>query len=425
MNTQLSSRLFLLGLSFNASVLLTLTVTPGAFAQAQGDTFSSGGFDDYTNYTTGDYFSSSGDSFSSNTGTSSSEFGPGNSGQHGSNREKVPQNSAFEENENIDPNTFTWSDDPRDAFASQTSDSLQQYPLYKGKTKAFTFVTVSDGPQIKPPIQRSFDPPRAFAPPKYSEVYSFGPSLPTPKSGTWYSDSFGNGTALYGWKVSRQPVRVYFAGDVQDVREGLVKRVFVECMKQWCGATRGRLKFMVTEDSKSADIIVCREFTSNHELAENLPTFHDAWLDRVKIRLIDSACDKIGESQLRAVLLHSAGHALGYFEHTTDQNSAMNENCAHVSKPTQNICPCDAAFIKEMYDSYKICWENRFKKETMKVTRVPWGQGFSSAPLAMGSPMRQVIKCPTKVEKQAVPIAHNVQRQKLTIKQSTSKRGST
>ncbi len=411
--------------------MLTITVSPGAYAQAQGDVFSSNSFDNDATYITGDYFSStgnsfdsSGDSFNSNTGTFTSNVGPANSGKRGGNCEKEQQNSAFEENENIDPKAFTWSDDPRDAFASRTSDSLQEFPLYKGKTKSFTFVSISDGPQIKPEFQKNFDPPRAFAPPKYSEVYSFEPGLPTPKSGTWYRDSFGHSTSLYGWKVTRQPVRVYFAGDVQDVRDGLVKRVFVECMRQWCGATKGRLKFMVTEDSKSADIIVCREFTSNHELAENLPTFHDAWLDRVKIRLIDSACDKIGEAQLRAVLLHSAGHALGYFEHTTDKNSAMNENCALVSQPTQNLCPCDAAYIKEMYDSYKTCWDNRFKKETLKVTRVPFGQGLPLAALPMGT-MRQVIKCPTKITRPAVPTAHNVQRQRLTIKPQTVKRPST
>jgi hypothetical protein len=423
MNTQLSSRLFLLGLSLNASIMLTVTVSPGAFAQAQGDVFSSSGSDD-TTYITSDYFSTAGDSFSSRGDTSSSKDAPEVSRWRVGRFEKEPQNSTFEENENVDPNAFTWSDDPRDAFASGTSDNLQQFPLYKGKTKSFTFVSVSDGPQIKPEYQKNFNPPRAFAQPKYSEVYSFGPSLPTPKSGTFYRDAFGHGTSLYGWKVTRQPVRVYFAGDVGDVRDGLVKRVFVECMRQWCGATQGRLKFMVIEDSKSADIIVCREYTSNHELAENLPTFHDAWLDRVKIRLIDSACDKIGEAQLRAVLLHSAGHALGYFEHTSDKNSAMNEQCALVSKPTQNICPCDAAFIKEMYDSYKTCWDNRLKKETIKVTRVPFGQGMPIAALPIGT-LKQVLKCPTKIEKPAVPMPHNVQRQRLTIKPPTVRRPST
>ncbi len=418
MNTQLSSRSFLLGLSLNASLLLTITISPGAFAQAQGDVFSSNSFDNDATYITGDYFSSaSGDTFTSSGGTFST------AGR--STPEKKPPNSAFDEYEEIDPGSFTWSDDPRDAFASKTSDNLQEFPLYKGRTKSFSFMSVSDGPQIKPVVQKNFEPPRAFQPPKYSEIYTSGPRLPTPKSGTWYRDAFGHSTSLYGWKVNRQPVRVYFAGDVPDVREGIVKRVFVECMRQWCGATQGRLKFMVTEDSKSADIIVCREYTSNHELAENLPTFHDAWLERVKIRLIDSTCDKIGEAQLRAVLLHSAGHALGYFEHTTDKNSAMNENCALVSQPTQKLCPCDSAYIREMYDTYKTCWDNRFKKETFKVTRVPWGQGF---PALQGMPMgtmRQAIKCPNKIDKPTVPIAHNVQRQRLSIKPPVTKRPST
>ncbi len=335
---------------------------------------------------------------------------------------KTPEDSAFDDHEQIDPGAYTWSDDRRDAFASRTTDDLREFPLYQGRNKSFTFMSVSDAPQIKPEIQKSFDAPRAFEHPKYREFYMSGPPLPQPRSGTWYVDSFGHGTSLYGWKVNRQPVRVYFAGDVAEVRDGLVKRVFIECMRQWCGATRGRLKFMVTEDWKSADITLCREFTSNHEYAENLPSFRDAWLEHVKIRLLDSACDKIGEVQLRAVLLHSAGHALGYFEHTADMNSAMNENCARLSNPTQRLCPCDSRYIMDMYNSYKTCYDNRFKKETFKVIRVPWGVGLPAAPLAAGGPVRGNPWCKTKNTTPLAPIAHNVQRQKLTIKPPSLKR---
>ena len=215
-------------------------------------------------------------------------------------------------------------------------------------------------------------------------------------------------------------MRVYFAGDVAEVRDGLVKRVFIDCMRQWCGATRGLLKFTVIEDSRAADIIVCREFTSNHELAENNPTFHNGWLDRVKIRLLDSTCDKLGEAQLRAVLLHSAGHSLGYFRHTGDKNSAMNENCAHVFNPTQTICPCDKEYIKEMYVSYKNAHDERFKKEVDIVMKVPYGHPFPGfAPIPGAIPIRHA--CPTKIAKPIMPTGRNSQRQRLTIKPVVNK----
>ncbi len=409
MNTLLSSRLFLLGLSINASILLTTMVSPGAFAQAQGDQFTSTADNWYGPI--GDVFSSS----SSDLSSYPSSYPPSISFFYG---QKNGENDAFDDNEKIDPGAFTWTYDPRDPFASRPSDNLDEFPVYKGSTRSLSFISVSDGPQITPEIKKSFAAPKAFKPPKWTYWHEIGSPDSFPISGDSYTDKFGHSTQLFGWSVNRRPVRVYFAGDVGDVRDGLVKRVFIDCMKQWCGATRGLLKFTVTDDSRSADIILCREFTSNHELAENNPTFHNGWLDRVKIRLIDSTCDSLGEAQLRAVLLHSAGHSLGYFRHTGDKNSAMNENCAHAFNPTQSICPCDKKYIREMYVSYKNSYDLRFKKEVDIVTKVPWGHPFPWKPM----PARGIEKppvCPTKITKiakPAVPTGLNAQRQRLTIK---------
>lgn len=409
MKTQLSSRLFLLGLSLNASIFLATTASPAAFAQAQGDRFSSESFCDE--------FSSSGDEFVSEGNTYSWAPSRSSSFFYG---EKKDDNSAFDDNENIDPNAFTWSSDPRDAFASSPTDSLQQFPLYTGSTKSLSFISVSDGPQIKPEIKKSFEAPKAFKPPKWSYWHQGSSPNSGAISGDSYVDKFGHTTELFGWPVNRRPVRVYFAGDVGDVRDGLVRRVFIECMREWCGATKGLLKFTVIEDSKSADIIVCREFTSNHELAENNPTFNNGWLDRVKIRLLDSTCDKLAEAQLRAVLLHSAGHSLGYFKHTPDKNSAMNEDCAHVYHPTQTMCPCDREYIREMYVSYKNSYDLRFKKEVDVVTRIPWGQPFPPSMFPLPS-YRRVPACPTAIARPAIPTGRNAQRQRLTIKSVTNK----
>jgi hypothetical protein len=257
-----------------------------------------------------------------------------------------------------------------------------------------------------------------------------------PVSGDIYRDAFGNVTALYGWSVNRKVVRVYFAGDVGDVRDGLVKSVFIDCMKQWCNATRGNLKFTIIKDSRQADIILCREFTSNHELAENNPTFHNGWLDRVKIRLLDSTCDTIGEAQLRAVLLHSAGHSIGYFRHTTDKNSAMNEQCAHIDAPTQKLCPCDSHFINRMYDSYRRNHEEQLKKPVDQIVKVPWGQSLPSltayrratippkCPLGFSKHIAGLKAAPWSGNARARPSARPPQRQKLTSKVQIAKRPS-
>lgn len=399
MKTTSLSRFARLGLCLSAAAFASSMCVESAIAQVQYDRFPSPGFSMQTGqddayYGAGDFFSSSGDSFSSGADTFSSV---------GYSQENYvyPRdiNSVFDDEEQIDPTSFTWSDDPRDPFASRTSDELSKYPLYRGETSSFSFVKVSDGKMEKPVGKRSFEAPTAASriPPKF--IYYHMGSMPAPGSqaiyGDVYRDSFGNVTCLYGWPVNKKIVRVYFAADVGEVRNGLVRRVFIECMKQWCDATRGNLKFTIIEDSRQADIILCREFTSNHELAENNPTFHNAWLDRVKIRLLDSTCDTLGEAQLRAVLLHSAGHSIGYFRHSEDSNSAMYTQCAHVSAPTQKLCPCDSHYIKRMYDSYKRSSEEQCKKPVERVVKIPWGQAVPlqavSMPAQIPSP-----KCPGK-----------------------------
>src|SRR5690349_12902343 len=150
MKTQLSSRLFLAGLSLNTSILLSTIVSPSAFAQAQADYFYSEAAsssdcegtglhdhfetsgDTFSSWTDGDTFSSSakGDVFSSSSSDSYSNTGS----QTIHYADTKDDNSAFSENEAIDPNVFTWSNDPRDVFASSPTDSLQQFPLYSGST---------------------------------------------------------------------------------------------------------------------------------------------------------------------------------------------------------------------------------------------------------------------------------------------------
>lgn len=401
MKTTSLSRFARLGLCLFAAAFSSLVRAESASAQATRSTVASPGFrmqtgsdegdfslneGDYFHSSSGDFFSSSGDSFFS-VDSGSNYF-----------NDPRDENNAFMDEENIDPNSFTWSDDPRDPFASRTADDLRQYPLYKGNNSSFSFVKMSDGKIEKPSGMRSFAPPSAESriTPKFAYVH-LG-SLPDPRShpisGDIYRDNFGNVTCLYGWPAEKKVVRVYFAGDVGEVRNGLVRRVFIECMKQWCDATRGKLKFTTIEDSRQADIILCREFTSNHELAENNPTFHNAWLDRVKIRLLDSTCDTLGEAQLRAVLLHSAGHSIGYFKHSSDLNSAMYIQCAHISNPTQRLCPCDSHYINRMYDSYKRNREEGLKKPVDEVVKIPWGQGI---PLKVGYVQLDTPpKCPTR-----------------------------
>lgn len=409
MNKQPSSRRFLLGLQFFVSIFLASSLSIAANAQAMGDQFSSCG----NEFGTGDC-SSSGDTFSSSGGIFTS--GKNISGPNFFYKDLPEQNAAFEENEKIDPSLFTWTDDPRDAFGAPLTDSLQKYPLYKGSMRGFSFVKVSDAQQIQQSWRKDFEPPRKSKPPKWDYVYIGGPSVEGPISDDYYTDSFGHTTALYGWPVNRQPVRIYFAGDVADARNGLTKRVFIECMRQWCLATMGHLKFTVIEDSRSADIILCRDLTTNHELAENNPAFSNGWLDRVKIKLLDSTLDKIDEAQLRAVLLHSAGHAIGYFKHTPDKNSAMSEVCSYVYNPTQKLCPCDAAYIRQMYASYKLAHEGRFKEPPATLIRVPHGKPFLGSPLTAGGTGRPLSLCPYKAPR---PMVAAVQR--LSLNQATVK----
>ena len=402
MKMQLSSRLILHGLVLGASTLLALMQPSGAQAQAQGDRFisgsSQGGGEAYDSTcdtfssqacegdsfcSGGDSFRTIGDSFSSSGDQFVSSGGPAI--QKGTNSQDY--NHAFADDEELDPSLYTWSDDPHDPFAARTADSLPQRTSSSKPRNAFSFISVSDGPQIKAE-KKNFDAPKAH--PQYEELYIEGERLPQPIEGTTIFGSGDDGTKLYGWHYTHGQVRVYFAGDTATVRDGLVKQTFISCMRDWCQSTEGLLRFTVVEDFRTADIILCREFTSSHELAENMPSFRNCWLERVKIRLIDSTCDTLGAAQLRAVLLHSAGHALGYFGHTLDQNSAMNENCSHVNHPIQKMCPCDTSYIRKMYVSYKTCWDNRFKKDPPpKVVRVPWGAGrFVSYGLPVSSSMK-------------------------------------
>ena len=398
MKTTSLSRFTRLGLCLSTVAFASAVWLQTAHAQVQHDQFSHGfrmqaGEDD--GYSGGsDYFSSSDDRFSA-FGDTFSSVG------YSQDTYDYPRdiNSVFEDEEQIDPSSFTWSDDPRDPFAAGTTDDLRRYPLYRGVNSSFSFVKMSDGKIERPAGRRSFEPPTAASrvPPKF--IYYHMGSFPNPRShpisGDIYRDGFGNVTCLFGWPVNKRVVRVYFAGDVGEVRNGLVRRVFIECMKQWCDATRGNLKFTTIEDSRQADIILCRDFTANHELAENNPTFHNAWLDRVKIRLLDSTCDTLGEAQLRAVLLHSAGHAIGYFKHSDDVNSAMYIQCAHVNAPTQKLCPCDSHYINRMYDSYKLSHQEQFKKLVVKVIKVPWGHAVP-LPSAYIPPEPAGPKCPYK-----------------------------
>ncbi|MBX9949718.1 MAG: hypothetical protein K2Y39_11180 [Candidatus Obscuribacterales bacterium] len=386
---QPKSRAFLLGTVLNVSILIVLAVQSPALSQATGHTESSSasssqGKEKYGPHYTPPYYPGKGDMFESQANESDSFADSSDTSRWCVSNSLIDEQTlktlaealtyrrsdfsganvsdTFEFDEQLDPQVFTWSDDPRDVFASPPSSSLQKYPLYKGTNSRFTFISVSDGPQLQSLPLKIFAAPAPKAVPKWNNWNLVKLPEYEPVSTETYRNGFGQYTRLFGWPVNRSPVRVYFAGNVGEVRDGLVKRVFVDCMREWCTATKGRLKFMVVDDWKKADITLCRELTVNHELAENNPSFNNAWLDHVKIRLLDCTCDNVEEKKLRAVLLHSAGHALGFFRHTMDRNSALYEQCAEGANPTQHICPCDTENIRKMYESYKRCFDDRFQK---------------------------------------------------------------
>lgn len=157
---------------------------------------------------------------------------------------------------------------------------------------------------------------------------------------------------LYGWPRSRVPLRVYFAGDLDEARQGKLVRWYVDCMNQWCRATEGRISYNVTYDFRYADIVVARDLPNNCRLAENIPDFHDAWLDKVTIKLHDDTCDKLCEPVVRAILLHEIGHSLGVFDHSSERHSAMYENSSDPASPARALTAKDRAGVKDMYESY-------------------------------------------------------------------------
>lgn len=289
--------------------------------------------------------------------------------------ESTDLNRTFNTSEE-DPSMYTVSDDPRDVFASAPpSNKRLRYGPYTVPIKDFKFSTNKKNETAARALDTSEESEPPFLVEDESDFYQGSDATfisgyyegntgsqctievrhGAPEPCAYYRDSFGHTSELYGWPVKRQPLRVYFAGDVGDARDGLVKRVFLECLNEWCRATKGTLKYSITNDFKNAEIILCREFTSNHELAENMPKFYNAWLEQVKVRLLDSTCDTLDEPRLRAVLLHSAGHALGYFEHSHASDSVMNEFCAHKAKPIQKLCSKEMQFIRLMYESYRDC----------------------------------------------------------------------
>lgn len=181
--------------------------------------------------------------------------------------------------------------------------------------------------------------------------------------GSYYTSDRGDTTPVYGWPLKRMPLRVYFAGDLGEARGGKLVRWYMASMNEWCRAALGKISYNVTYDFRNADIVVVRDLPNNCRLAENIPDFHNGWLDKVQIKLHDNTCDKLCEPVARAILLHEIGHSIGVFDHSTERRSVMYEDSSEPKAPALTLTASDRRGVKEMYESY---WQNAAANKLVK-----------------------------------------------------------
>jgi hypothetical protein len=150
------------------------------------------------------------------------------------------------------------------------------------------------------------------------------------------------------WQTSRMPLRVYVTEKIKLTRAGMITREIERSLHDW-SAVLPEFKYQYTEDFKNADIYFLERNTANDEWADNERFYSKNGLDEVRISLHWQTCEEVPQLQLRAILLHEMGHALGIIDHLNGFDDVMSERACDEKHPTSKLSEDDAEDIRLLY----------------------------------------------------------------------------
>lgn len=151
------------------------------------------------------------------------------------------------------------------------------------------------------------------------------------------------------WSLTHLPLRVYISGVVSEARDGLIAREIISSLRDWRDASKGKVRFILTDRYVDADVLFVCESTVEHQWAENITSYHKSMYDRVKVRLLDETLYKLDAKRVRAVCLHEVGHVFGIRNHSGDKRDAMSLSATDDFRPIQALTGNDKRLIAKLY----------------------------------------------------------------------------
>jgi predicted Zn-dependent protease len=177
--------------------------------------------------------------------------------------------------------------------------------------------------------------------PKLSEVKAMirtlrsAPKIYGDVNGHDYIDALSAKTkGLVGWPHATMPVKIFIeSGDDVPGYEKSFRQLILSSLRQWAGATHGRMLWKMVAIPSEADIvfhwtndkkdfphggeqgickIVCREHSIQHA---------DVTICTVHLKSDESK--PLKQDEMEEACLHEIGHALGLSGHSTNNNDAM------------------------------------------------------------------------------------------------------
>lgn len=154
------------------------------------------------------------------------------------------------------------------------------------------------------------------------------------------------------WPMEGRTLSVYVSETVQKARNGKVKQIIDESLRSWCGSLNNTLTYKFTNDFKIADIYFLQRDTANHEWADNERFYSKkGGLYMVKVSILERTVNELPEKQLKALMLHQSGHALGLIEHLHGDRDAMSENVCSTNTKVNGLSQGDKSEMRALYVS--------------------------------------------------------------------------
>lgn len=167
------------------------------------------------------------------------------------------------------------------------------------------------------------------------------------------------------WSHDGRVLSVYVSGTIERARNGKVKQLIDQSLAAWCEAIRGSLKYRFTNDFKQADIYFLQRGTANREWADNERFYSKTCgLYMVKVSMLERTVNQLPERQLKALLLHQSGHALGLIDHLSGERDAMSANVCSKETKVVGLTEQDKRQLKSLY------WDGPLQRQaTMQVSQ--------------------------------------------------------